>query len=134
MPSPKLFPVPALRRRAIWGFVLAQLPQALNIAIMFLGLTYPVLKVPLVVHMWALGVMIVLSMAITIWLGVTNHRIAREAMARNGAVCIHCLYHLPIEDAKGNCPECGHSFSHESNRLAWGLRSRSFGIERPEAE
>ncbi len=124
MSRAKLFPVPALRRRAIWAFVLAQLPQLINIAIMFVGMSYPALKVSMGTQIGALVVMIVLTLGAAIWIGVTSRRINRGAVARDGAVCVHCLYHLPVECAQGTCPECGHTFTHEENRLAWGVGSK----------
>jgi hypothetical protein len=114
--------IPGLQRRRFWLISLATGTQ-LAILVYTLGqlLWFPASKVPIGVHVWANAASILFIIACTMVMSWLNYRTRDCAIARHGAICIHCLYDLPQDQAQGTCPECGHAFTARNNRIAWDM-------------
>lgn len=54
-----------------------------------------------------------------------NRRLRRLFVECDGKLCTECAHSLRGLEEQGNCPECGHWFNIDRDRLAW----REAGIE-----
>lgn len=115
----RAFPIPAFRRQMLIGLAAGFAPGLLHMAYMLVVLVWPSMKLPPSLLLWTVGAMCVLCVLTSIWTTLRQRKTAKAALARGGAVCIHCLYLLPTEDDTGTCPECGQTFTKVENRVSW---------------
>ena len=56
-------------------------------------------------------------------------RLRRAFRASGGCLCTHCAHNVSGLGEQGNCPECGHWFNIETDRISW--KAAKIELDRP---
>ncbi len=64
-------------------------------------------------------VLAVMPVAVTAWWLLRTRGLRRSVRATKGCLCTRCAYELTNLPPSGTCPECGHGYNVEADRVMW---------------